>query len=105
MYMSPKNFSLHLSAVGQTLYELHFVISFQPDLYRLMQASDQCFPVGTIFNYLFSPTRKRNRIEFIDDFPNEAEVISSLQIHPGGTSLVSRNINGGEDEEVSEITK
>lgn len=67
-----------------------------------MQISDQCFPVGTIFNYLFSPTRKRNRIEFIDDFPNEAEVISSLQIHPKGTSVVSRNINSGEDEEVGE---
>lgn len=68
-----------------------------------MQISDQCFPVGTIYNYLFSPSRKRNRIEFIDDFPNEAEVISSLQIHPHGWSAVSRNINGDENDEVSLI--
>ncbi|VEN39276.1 unnamed protein product [Callosobruchus maculatus] len=73
--------------------------SFRPNLYRLMQISDQCFPVGTIYNYLFSTTRKRNRIEFIDDFPNEAAVISSLQIHPHGWCAVSRNLNEEENEE------
>ncbi|KAJ8917865.1 hypothetical protein NQ315_010778 [Exocentrus adspersus] len=77
--------------------------SFRPNLYRLMQVSDQCFPVGTIFNYLFSPNRTRNRIEFIDDFPNEAEVISSLQIHPHGWCAVSRNINSSESEEWTTI--
>lgn len=66
-----------------------------------MQISDQCFPVGTIYNYLFSPNRARNRIEFIDDFPNKAEVISSLQIHPHGWCAVSRNIDGDETEEVN----
>lgn len=65
-----------------------------------MQISDQCFPVGTIYNYLFSPTRKRNRIEFIDDFPDVAEVISSLQIHPHGWCTVSRHLNSEETEEV-----
>ncbi|CAG9857552.1 unnamed protein product [Phyllotreta striolata] len=73
--------------------------SFRPSLYRLMQISDQCFPIGTVYNYLFSPNRKRNRIEFIEDFPNEAEVISSLQIHPHGWCSVSRNVNAEEDEE------
>ncbi|XP_056641405.1 DDB1- and CUL4-associated factor 10 homolog [Diorhabda sublineata] len=73
--------------------------SFRPSLYRLMQMSDQCFPVGTVYNYLFSPLRKRNRIEFVDDFPNEAEVISSLQIHPHGWCAVSRNLNDEENEE------
>uniref|UniRef100_A0A6P7GQ55 DDB1- and CUL4-associated factor 10-like n=1 Tax=Diabrotica virgifera virgifera TaxID=50390 RepID=A0A6P7GQ55_DIAVI len=73
--------------------------SFRPNLYRLMQISDQCFPIGTIYNYLFSPNRRRNRVEFIDDFPNEAEVISSLQIHPYNWSALSRNVNEEENEE------
>lgn len=66
-----------------------------------MQMNDQTFPVATMFNYLFATERSRNRIEFIDDFPNEAEVISSLQIHPMGWCALSRNVNSGENEEVS----
>ncbi|XP_050300905.1 uncharacterized protein LOC126739320 [Anthonomus grandis grandis] len=73
--------------------------SFRPNLYRLMQTSEQCFPVATTYNYLFDPKRTRNRIEFIDDFPNESEVISSLQIHPHGWAAVSRNLNSEENEE------
>nr|XP_023014286.1 DDB1- and CUL4-associated factor 10 homolog [Leptinotarsa decemlineata] len=76
---------------------------FRPSLYRLMQLSEQCFPVGTVHNYLFSPTRKRNRIEFIDDFPQEAEAISSLQIHPHGWCAVSRNLNGDENQEYTTV--
>ncbi|CAH1170514.1 unnamed protein product [Phaedon cochleariae] len=77
--------------------------SFRPSLYRLMQISDQCFPVATIYNSLFSPSRRRNRIEFIEDFPNEAEVISSLQIHPHGWCAVSRNMNAEDDEEWTSV--
>lgn len=66
--------------------------AFRPNLYRLMQLSDQTFPAATMYNYLFAPSRKRNRIEFIDDFPNDAEVISSIQIHPMGWNALSRNI-------------
>lgn len=66
-----------------------------------MQTSDQNFPVGAIFNYLFNPSRKKNRIEFIEDFQNDAEVISSLQIHPHGWCALSRNLDGTETEEVS----
>lgn len=73
--------------------------SFRPNLYRLMQTSDQSFPVATRYNYLFNPSRTRNRIEFIDDFPNDAEVISSLQVHPHGWSVASRNLNSEENEE------
>ncbi|CAH0554462.1 unnamed protein product [Brassicogethes aeneus] len=77
--------------------------SFRPNLYRLMQTSDQNFPVGTIFNYLFNPNRKRNRIEFIEDFQNDAEVISSLQIHPHGWCAVSRNLDCTETEEWTSV--
>ncbi|CAG9770891.1 unnamed protein product [Ceutorhynchus assimilis] len=72
---------------------------FRPNLYRLMQTSEQCFPIATTFNHLFSQSKTRNRIEFIDDFPNNADVISSLQIHPHGWSAVSRNLNDEENEE------
>ncbi|KAJ8933926.1 hypothetical protein NQ314_013682 [Rhamnusium bicolor] len=62
---------------------------------------------GSIYAWnLRSPTEnnmKRNRIEFVDDFPNEAEVISSLQIHPHGWCAVSRNISGEEIEEWTSV--
>ncbi|XP_044271130.1 DDB1- and CUL4-associated factor 10 homolog [Tribolium madens] len=75
--------------------------SFKPVLYRLMQMSGQSFPAGTIFNYLFLPSRRRNRVEFIDDFTIDAEVISSLQIHPHGWNAVSRSLSGNESEEAT----
>lgn len=68
-----------------------------------MQLSDQTFPAATMYNYLFAPSRKRNRIEFIDDFPNDAEVISSIQIHPMGWNALSRNICTDDSREVSFI--
>lgn len=66
-----------------------------------MQVSDQTFPSATAYNHLFSQNRKTNRIELISDFPSEAEVISSLQIHPMGWSALSRYVSC---EEVSEWT-
>ncbi|KRT86651.1 WD40 domain-containing protein [Oryctes borbonicus] len=71
--------------------------TFRPDLYRLMQVSEQTFPAGTMFNYLFATSR--NRLEFIDDFPNEAEVISSVQIHPMGWCALTRNVSAEDREE------
>ena len=48
-------------------------------------------------------TATRNRIEFITDFPlgDKAEVISSLQVHPNGWSVLSRNTTLEEQGEVS----
>lgn len=73
--------------------------NFKPVFYRLMQVSEQRFPTALMFNTLFSQSRKRNRIEFIDDFPNEAEIISSLSIHPQGWCALSRNANGYDNME------
>lgn len=42
---------------------------------------------------------KRNRVELVSDFPNDAEVISSLQIHPHGWCALSRNISYDESTE------
>lgn len=71
-------------------------------MYRLMQQSQTTIPAASAFTSLFSKKRKRNRIEFVSDFPvhNDAEVVSSLQIHPQGWCALSRNIS---HEELSEV--
>ncbi|XP_034232091.1 DDB1- and CUL4-associated factor 10 homolog isoform X2 [Thrips palmi] len=76
---------------------------FKPNMYRLMQQSQTTIPAASVFTSLFSKKRKRNRIEFVTDFPthNDPEVVSSLQIHPQGWCALSRNIS---HEELSEWT-
>lgn len=66
-----------------------------------MQVSEQNIPSAAKFNKLFSLSQKRNRVELISDFPNNAEVISSLQIHPMGWCALTRNINCDETTEVN----
>lgn len=72
---------------------------FKPNMYRLIQMGNSTFPIVYNFNHLF--TAKRNRVELISDFPigNEAEVISSLQIHPHGWCALSRNTSTDENSE------
>lgn len=52
-------------------------------MYRLMQLSQTTIPVAANFTHLFSKKRKKNRIEFLTDFPDgdDAEVVSSLQVN------------------------
>lgn len=47
-----------------------------------MQLSLTTIPVAANFTQLFSRRRKKNRVEFIADFPenDDAEVVSSLQV-------------------------
>lgn len=51
-------------------------------MYRLMQLSQTTIPVAATFTHLFNKKRKKNRIEFLTDFPDgdDAEVVSSLQV-------------------------
>lgn len=74
---------------------------FKPNMYRLMQLSQTTIPVAANFTSLFSQTRKHNRVEFLTDFPagDDAEVISSLQVHPQGWCALSRNVSTGEKSE------
>uniref|UniRef100_A0A1B6DY69 Uncharacterized protein n=1 Tax=Clastoptera arizonana TaxID=38151 RepID=A0A1B6DY69_9HEMI len=74
---------------------------FKPSMYRLMQTSRSTIPTVSGFTHLFSRTRKKNRVEFIADFPaeDEAEVICSLQVHPHGWCVLSRNVNATETSE------
>ncbi|KAK8736849.1 hypothetical protein OTU49_004678, partial [Cherax quadricarinatus] len=74
---------------------------FKPNMYRLMQLSNTPLPQAAMFTHLFCA--QRNRIEFISDFPpsNEAEVIHSLQVHPQGWCVLSRNTSMEDSSEWS----
>lgn len=64
-----------------------------------MQMGRQYIPIAGATDHVF--TNERNRVELIADFPkgNEAEIISSLQIHPQGWCAVSRNLSYDESSE------
>lgn len=68
-----------------------------------MQVRRQYLPVASKFDFLFSKNQKANRVELVSDFPrgNDAEVISSLQIHPYGWCALSRNNSYDESSEWS----
>ncbi|XP_053686470.1 DDB1- and CUL4-associated factor 10 homolog [Sabethes cyaneus] len=76
---------------------------FRPNLYRLMQSRQQFIPNAARYGHAFSKKQKSNRVELVSDFPegNDAEVISSLQIHPQGWCALSRNISYDESSEWS----
>ncbi|XP_012261961.2 DDB1- and CUL4-associated factor 10 [Athalia rosae] len=87
--------NLQLSTLSQDL------AGFKPNLYRLMQLSQTTIPVAASFTHLFANSRTQNRLEFLTDFPvgDDAEVISSLQVHPQGWCALSRNVSSGEKSE------
>lgn len=76
-------------------------------MYRLMQLSQTTIPVAASYTHLFAHTRTHNRVEFLTDFPigDDAEVISSLQVHPQGWCALSRNVSSGEKSEVCSRVK
>lgn len=86
---------LNLSTLSQDLH------GFKPNLYRLMQMSQQVIPIAAMYDHLFDATRKENRVEFVSDFPenNDAEVVSALQVHPHGWCTLSRNISHDDKSE------
>ena len=70
----------------------------------LFQISRKRMPLHLPFGQLF--TARRNRVEFVCDFPegDDAEVISSLQLHPQGWVAVTRNLSADEESEVGPLT-
>nr|CAD7590121.1 unnamed protein product [Timema genevievae] len=76
-----------------------------PNMYRLMQLSQTTIPVAAEYTHLFSNERRSNRVEFVTDFPqgDDAEVVSSLQIHPQGWCALSRNISNDENSETLSV--
>lgn len=64
-----------------------------------MQLGRQFIPTAAEYDHVFSKSMRKNRVELVSDFPNDAEVISSLQIHPQGWCALSRNISYDESTE------
>ncbi|XP_023935948.1 DDB1- and CUL4-associated factor 10 isoform X1 [Bicyclus anynana] len=89
--------NLNLSTLSKDLH------GFKPNLYRLMQRSQQVIPIAAMYDHLFDAKRTENRVEFVSDFPegNDAEVVSALQIHPQGWCALSRNISHDDRSEWS----
>ncbi|XP_034178882.2 DDB1- and CUL4-associated factor 10 homolog [Osmia lignaria lignaria] len=87
--------NLKLSTLTQDL------AGFRPNMYRLMQSSQTTIPNVANFTHLFSHSRTHNRVEFLTDFPagDDAEIISSLQVHPQGWCALSRNVSSAEKSE------
>ncbi|XP_067007174.2 DDB1- and CUL4-associated factor 10 homolog [Anabrus simplex] len=87
--------NLDLTTLAQDL------AGFKPNMYRLMQLSQTTIPLAADFTHLFSRHRTTNRVEFVADFPkgDDAEVVSSLQVHPQGWCVLSRNISNDESSE------
>ena len=84
---------LDLETLGQDL------AGFKPNVYRLMQISRKPIEMAVNYTHLFHA--KRNRVEIISDFPdgNDAEVLSSLRLHPQGWVAVTRNTSSDERSE------
>lgn len=108
MRLTPDNSKMVLSTAGGYIMVIHNLdlttlnqdlAGFKPNMYRLMQISQTPISLATDFSHLF--TSKRNRIELISDWPvgNEAEVVSSLHVHPQGWCVVSRNTSNVDKSE------
>lgn len=73
-----------------------------PNLYRLIQKVRSPLHGTLASTEYFKTYGKRNRVEFIADFPddNDAEVIASLAIFPDGNHILTRNTSHNEVNEV-----
>ncbi|KAL1423299.1 hypothetical protein MTO96_021277 [Rhipicephalus appendiculatus] len=70
-----------------------------PKMYRWRASEKAAYHIGDCSGHHF--TARRNRVELICDFPseNDAEIISSLQVHPHGWCVLSRNTSRNEKSE------
>lgn len=70
-----------------------------PKMYRWRASERAAYHAGDCSGHHF--TARRNRVELICDFPseNDAEIISSLQVHPHGWCVLSRNTSRHEKSE------
>ncbi|XP_041773341.1 DDB1- and CUL4-associated factor 10 homolog [Anopheles merus] len=81
------------------------LVDFRPNIQRLNLMRKQRVPLGARKTPAVSHRRKRNRIEFVSDFPpgDDAEMISGLTLHPQGWCALSRNISYDEKTEWSVV--
>lgn len=109
MRLTPDNQKMVICTTGGYLVVIHDLDlqtlahdlrGFQlPRTYRWKSTQKVSFHTGDCRSHHFPG--KRNRVELICDFPrdNEAEIISSLQVHPHGWCVLSRNTSRNEKSE------
>ncbi|XP_053659575.1 DDB1- and CUL4-associated factor 10 homolog [Anopheles marshallii] len=93
------------------VHDLHFpslagdLVDFRPNIHRLNLMRKQRIPCASRKTPAVPHSRKRNRIEFVSDFPpgDDAEMISGLTIHPQGWCALSRNLSYDEKTEWSVV--
>ncbi|XP_077495418.1 DDB1- and CUL4-associated factor 10-like [Amblyomma americanum] len=69
-----------------------------PQMYRWRASEKAAYHIGDCSAHNF--TSQRNRVELIFDFPNDNDVIiSSLEVHPHGWCVLSRNTSKNENSE------
>ncbi|XP_046545445.1 DDB1- and CUL4-associated factor 10 homolog [Haliotis rubra] len=106
--LTPDNSKLIITTAGGFLVIIHDLdlaklsddlSGFEPNIYRMMQLNPEGSGLAIMYNKVFE--RRRNRVEIISDFPaeNQAKVIASLQVHPQGWCVVSRNTSADEESE------
>lgn len=78
---------------------------FRPHNYHLMQMTGVPMRNAHTFSHLFDKSRTRNRVELVSDFAesNDAEIISSLKIHPQGWCMLSRNTSADRKNEYTSV--
>jgi len=108
MRLTPDSSKMVISTMNGYLVVIHDLAldamsedlsGFKPNMYRLMQLSGKALELAVNYTKLFHA--KRNRVEIISDFPtgNDAEIISSLRLHPQGWVALSRNTSSDEATE------
>jgi WD repeat-containing protein 32 len=108
MRLTPDSSKMVISTMNGYLVTIHDLdlaamsedlAGFKPNMYRLMQLSGKALELAVNYTRLFHA--KRNRVEIISDFPtgNDAEIISSLRLHPQGWVALSRNTSSDEATE------
>ena len=110
MRLTPSSDKMVISTINGYLIIIHDLCldtlakdlsGFKPNMYRMLQLSGNPLRLRVALNSTPLFHAKTNRVELVSDFApnNEAEIVSSLQLHPQGWVAVSRNVNADEATE------
>ena len=110
MRLTPSSDKMVISTINGYLIIIHDLCldtlakdlsGFKPNMYRMLQLSGNPLRLRVALNSTLLFHAKQNRVELVSDFApnNEAEIVSSLQLHPQGWVAVSRNVNADEATE------
>ena len=109
--LTPDGSKMIMSTTGGYLILIHDLdlnnlrqdlTGFQPNIYRLMQKSNQEMQQAIAANHMFR--RARNRVELVGDFYENSEMITALEVHPHARCVASRSTTAGSSAEVSDVS-